>query len=106
MFDSHAVRARRGRRPTWSQMHPADDPEIAAERAAAFMCLSAAERLGHVRGLTVMARRLALTGLRRCHPTATEPELHQMLVRSIYGSAVDAYPSSHESSAGVKRNRT
>ena len=76
------------RRPTWSELHRGDDPRTSAQVVDTLRSLPPAGRLAQVAGLIVAVRRLALVGLRRRHPRATEPELDAMLMELLYGPAV------------------
>jgi hypothetical protein len=70
--------------------HTASDtsPEVVAKHAALVAALSPAERARRVRDLTLAANMMAIAGLRRRHPHASEQELLLRLAARRLGADV------------------
>lgn len=70
---------------TWREMHPGENPTVEALQFQRFREASAAEKLDMLARLNADARRLALVGLRRQHPDASETVLQQKLAERLLG---------------------
>lgn len=79
--------------PSWSALHPGEDPRAEALVFARLRETSGAAKLAAMRRLTVASRRLALAGLQRRHPGASAVELRRRLADIVLGEelAVRAY---------------
>jgi hypothetical protein len=67
------------RLPTWREMHMDTSPEIEAMQFAFYREAPAWRKLQMVTHLNRMAQTMALSGLRRRHPEATNEELRRYL---------------------------
>ena len=70
---------------TWRELHPEEDPRVEAMQFARFGSAPAWEKMKIFTGLTKVARRLALLGLRNRYPEATEQELRRHLASLLLG---------------------
>lgn len=70
---------------TWREMHPGENPTVEALQFQRFREASAAEKFDMLARLNADARQLALVGLRRQYPDATEAVLQQKLSERLLG---------------------
>jgi hypothetical protein len=76
--------------PSWSALHPGEDPRAEALVFARLRETSGVEKFAAMRRLTAASRHLAAAGLRRRHPGASLPELQRYLADLLLGEALAA----------------
>ena len=78
------------RLPTWREMHMDTSPEIEAMQFAFYRDTPVWRKLQMVSQLNRMARTMAMSGLRRRHPKATNEELQRYLADMLLGPELAA----------------
>lgn len=76
--------------PTWREMHMDTSPEIEAMQFKFYRETPAWRKLQMMASLHQMARTLAMSGLQRRHPQATEAELQCYFTELVLGSELAA----------------
>ena len=76
--------------PSWSALHPGEDPRAEALVFARLRETSGVEKLAAMRRLTAASRHLATAGRRRRHPGASPAELQRRLAALLLGEELAA----------------